>query len=241
MYYLYLLILDMKYQNDQTMVLNEEEKLKSILARVTHDILSPIHKIQGLARLALDESDIVRSKEYARTLLQTTEDLTSRIEELMKEYFDTNQTLTLINIENIIHKIIHQLQPPDSVTIEVFNHCISRIKYYESKLFSLLQNLIENSIKHRDIKKNKCLIKVQFYQVDSGIVITVSDNGPGIPVELQQKIFQVGFRANSMATGHGLGLFIVKSIVAELHGKISIESTTEGSTFYIKLPNTGLS
>lgn len=222
------------------MVLNEEGKLKSILARVTHDILSPIHRIQGLAKLTSVESDIERSKEYARVLLQTTEDLTSRVEELMTEYFEANQTLTIINLESTVQRIIRQLQPPDDVTIEVFNHCISPIKCHESKLFSLLQNLISNSIKHRDIKKSRCLIQIQFDQVDSGVVITVSDNGPGIPVELQQKIFQVGFRANSMSTGHGLGLFIVKSIVAELCGKISIESTNEGSTFYIKLPNAGV-
>jgi signal transduction histidine kinase len=190
--------------------------------------------------LTSNESDFVKCKEYARVLLQTTEDLAGHVEELMAAYFEAHQTLITVNLENTVQKIIHQLQPPDDVTIEVFNHCISPFKCHESKLFSLLQNLISNSIKHRDIKKSRCLIQVQFDQVDNGIVITVSDNGPGIPVELQQKIFQVGSRANSTATGHGLGLFIVKSIVTELCGKISIESTTEGSTFYIKLPNAGV-
>ncbi|MGK7394568.1 MAG: sensor histidine kinase [Candidatus Cyclobacteriaceae bacterium M3_2C_046] len=219
------------------MILNEEEKFKSLIARVTHDILSPIHTIQGIAQLTKEESDTSRKNEYANMLLRTTVDLTNRVEELISEYFEADQSYQTIDLTKIAHRIIDQLKPPDDIVIKIFNNCTRPFKSHENKLFSLLQNLIDNSIKYQDVEKTKGFVQVQFDQVEDGIVITVSDNGPGIPAELQQKIFHEGVRVNHIVNGHGLGLFIVKSIVVELHGKIDIESSSKGSIFYIKLPN----
>jgi signal transduction histidine kinase len=236
MYLVCLLILDDIHINNITMVLKEEEKLKSLIARVTHDILSPIHTIQGIAQLTKEEPDLLRKNEYASMLLQSTIDLTSRVQELIREYFEPDHSVRFIDLSETAQSVLNQLNPPDEVMIEVFNHCPNSYKGHYNKLFSILQNLISNAIKYRDAAKQQCFVRVQFDQTDDGIIITVSDNGLGVPTEWQQKIFKERFRIDPSIHGHGLGLYIVKSLVDELNGKIEIESTGNGTTFYIKLP-----
>jgi signal transduction histidine kinase len=67
------------------------------------------------------------------------------------------------------------------------------------------------------------------------VVISVSDNGDGIPPEIQSKIFVPNFTTKN--SGTGLGLAMCKNIVEQAHGEISFETQlTVGTTFYVKLP-----
>ncbi|GAB3343306.1 hypothetical protein GCM10027429_33720 [Marivirga atlantica] len=231
-----LFILDDSHINNITMVLKKEEKLKSLIARITHDILSPIHTMKGIAQLTKEESDLSRKNEYASILLQTSTDLTTRVEELIREYFEPDHSVTDIDLIETSQNVLNQLNPPDDVTIEVYSHGPNSYQGNYNKLFSILQNLVDNAIKYRDSEKKKCFVHVRFDQTNDGLIIAVSDNGLGIPIELQRKIFKERFRVNVSVQGYGLGLYIVQSLVDELDGKIEIESTTSGTTFYIKLP-----
>ncbi|PTB90595.1 hypothetical protein C9994_17130, partial [Marivirga lumbricoides] len=156
------------------MELKEEKKLKTLIARVTHDILSPIHTIKGIAQLTKEESDLSRKNEYASILLQTSTDLTTRVEELIREYFEPDHSVTDIDLIETSQNVLNQLNPPGDVTIEVYSHGLNSYQGHYNKLFSILQNLVDNAIKYRDAEKKKCFVHVQFDQTDDGLVITVS-------------------------------------------------------------------
>lgn len=115
----------------------------------------------------------------------------------------------------------------------------------------ILQNLLSNAIKYTPKKGNvgisMTLVKKEVsisglnQKIADSILIKVSDNGCGIPDGQKKLIFGKLFRATNVQEkgfdGNGLGLYIVKSVVEEMDGKIWFESTeNHGSTFFVVLP-----
>lgn len=104
----------------------------------------------------------------------------------------------------------------------------------------VLQNLIDNAIKY---SREGGEVKIDVTKTDTTVLMSVSDQGIGIPQENQANIFKRFFRApNAVHTetdGSGLGLYIVESIIQRHRGTIRFESTENvGTTFYITLPIT---
>ena len=112
----------------------------------------------------------------------------------------------------------------------------------KTHLTNVLQNLIDNAIKYND--KERPVIRISITARDNSTIITVSDNGNGIPEAYVKKIFDKFFRVPSgnvhNVKGYGLGLSYIKAIT-DLHGgSINVTSTVnEGSTFTITLPENG--
>jgi signal transduction histidine kinase len=98
----------------------------------------------------------------------------------------------------------------------------------------LFTNLIQNAIE-ASADKGKALIEVKQEIQDDHVIVSVQDNGMGIPLEKQDKIFTPNFTTKS--SGTGLGLAICKGIVEKAQGKIWF-TTEEGkdTTFYVQLP-----
>src|SRR5690606_27695887 len=100
-----------------------------------------------------------------------------------------------------------------------------------------LLNLCTNGIKYTDTGSIKVAVEVQ----DNHLQISVTDTGPGIPPEVQQKLFEKFRRGESALTeqkqGMGLGLYISKQFVELMNGKIWCQSEMgKGSTFCFTLP-----
>jgi len=105
-----------------------------------------------------------------------------------------------------------------------------------SKFLLLFQNLVENALKYnRNPVPN---VHLSFLKgKDEGSII-VRDNGIGIPVQYREKIFEMFTRLHNVEefSGTGIGLATCKRIVEKSGGKISVESTSEGSAFYLTWP-----
>lgn len=106
-----------------------------------------------------------------------------------------------------------------------------------SRLLIIFNNIISNAVRYYDRWKES------FLQIDIVVdkdkaEIHFSDNGVGIAEEFLDKIFKMFFRASYESKGSGLGLYIVKSTVEKLNGKISVKSKLgEGTHFTIEVPN----
>jgi len=106
------------------------------------------------------------------------------------------------------------------------------------KMMLAIENLLENAIKYNMEKGN---ITVKIERVGQEAIISIKDNGLGIPARQKDKIFTKFFRADNVikfqTEGTGLGLYIVKNIILGHRGKIWFESEEGlGTTFYISLP-----
>ena len=101
----------------------------------------------------------------------------------------------------------------------------------------IIENIINNA---RDalLSSNTASPKVSLHVStdESHLILSISDNGPGIPQDVANSLFQP-YATAGKAQGHGLGLAIVRNLVTANGGSVSLDSTVEcGSSFIIKLP-----
>jgi histidine kinase len=117
----------------------------------------------------------------------------------------------------------------------------ARIHSDKSRIQQVFINLLGNAIKYTPQEGS---IHIRCWRDGSDWVASVKDDGPGIPSEIHDKIFEPFFRAkdaiNMKTPGTGLGLTITKAIVQALGGKIWVESKQgEGCAFFFSLPKKG--
>ena len=104
------------------------------------------------------------------------------------------------------------------------------------QLQRMVTNLIENAIK---FTPSMGTIEIRCRVEGGQLILEVSDNGPGIPLEDQPHIFEKFYRGSNLSqvtSGTGLGLSIVKSIVDKHHGRIWVDSSPGETTFTVILP-----
>lgn len=183
----------------------------------------------------------ISSKFTACSLLGEIGQATGRIAEIIKalkgysfmdqapiQAVDVREGLndTLVMLGSRLHKGI-------KVSLD-FAEELSRIQGYGSELNQVWTNLIDNAI---DAMGDEGEIELRAYQAGDRIVVEVMDNGPGIPVDTQQKIFDPFFTTKAPGKGAGLGLNISHAIVVEKHGgEINVNSKPGLTRFTVRLP-----
>lgn len=149
-----------------------------------------------------------------------------------------------ISIEDSVNDVLKDLAPlierkKMSVDIPKGNTIVNADK---NLLHIIFQNLIANAVKYTP-EKGK--ISIDIAQVPQKITVSIKDTGYGIPEEVKDKIFTKLFRADNVrkidSDGAGLGLYIVKSIIERVGGKIWFESEKgQGTTFFIEFLAEGM-
>jgi signal transduction histidine kinase len=234
------------YQKNR--LLTQVEELKSnFLSMMSHDLKTPLARIQGMAETVLSDSNKLSppQKQAVRSIIQSGEELgrfigsildLSRIEskevKLQKSSRDINSVLKEVtkkyefNARQKNITITSQLDPLFSVKVDV------------DLIKQVFGNLVENAIKY---SPENSVVVVSSKEEDGKIRVSVIDNGPGIPQDEVDNIFMKFYRSKaakaSPIKGSGLGLYLARYFV-ELHGgNIMVESAPQkGSTFTVQLP-----
>ena len=121
---------------------------------------------------------------------------------------------------------------------------LKSLRAFPGELTQVVLNLVTNAAhalkETKDQREEPGVIKLETKNLpdSKSIKLSISDNGPGIPKEIQDKIFEQSFTTKSAGVGTGLGLSISKKIIEQRHkGEIELESNSEeGTTFHITLP-----
>ena len=218
-------------------------ELNTFIYRASHDLKGPLASMMGLIHLAEQEAEDPTS---FPTYIDLIKDSITKLNVVIGELVDLGRITVnelhykYINVEAIIQEIIENLQYIDGfseVKINVENKYGKELNTEVKILKSILQNLIENSIKYRRQEINS-FIKIVIEEAPGGIYMTVKDNGVGIEEEIQPKVFDMFYRASEASEGSGLGLYIVKNVVEKMNGSILLSSKEKtGSTFTIDIPN----
>ena len=119
--------------------------------------------------------------------------------------------------------------------LEVFIEPI-RAEIDAARLDQVVRNLVENAYKYTP---EKTPVSVGVKRVRQGVVLQISDEGPGIPDDKRSALFDAFSRIEDTTTaqeGVGLGLFVVSQIVSAMGGHIDLASSSHGTTFTISLP-----
>ena len=213
------------------------------ISNVSHEFKTPLASIQGFAKLLQNPTLSMEDRdEYTQIII----DETSRLSKLSSNILNLtkleNQTTIgkkkRFRIDEQIRKIILMLEPEWSKKDIDMDIDLEDIIYVgnEDLMGQIWQNIVNNAIK---FTPQGGQIKVNLFRGEMGIVTKIWDNGPQIPAEKKDKIFEKFYQGDrSRATeGNGLGLALVKRIVDLADGKITVDNPFEGGVvFVVELP-----
>jgi two-component system phosphate regulon sensor histidine kinase PhoR len=219
-----------------------------LLANVSHELRTPLSSIRMYAQtldMGVLEEDPVRMKKCVKTILRETEWLESMIDRVLtwrslaKDRDDLDLVYEPIReaVEESAKRFIKMIST-EEVDFSVEITSTEPVLHDKRGLNSILINLLVNALKYTgDSKKIKLLAQDEGDQV----VVSVEDNGIGIPEAEVKRIFEPFYRADSQlkgkASGAGLGLAIVSHLVRAHSGTLSVDSVEgEGSIFIVSLP-----
>lgn len=203
-----------------------------IAAQVSHDIRSPLSALQ-----ILTEQHLVNLEESKRILLR---DAVYQIRDIVNN-LDQNSLSknTETQLAVVLDYVISERRTTYSNRSININYHLSNdaynffIKATSSNIKRVITNLINNSVEA--IKSTNGIINITLFSRDKNIILTIEDNGSGIPSSDFNYLFIRGFTTKKI--GSGLGLFHAKEIISKLGGEINIQSTEgKGTLISIKIP-----
>lgn len=222
----------------------KNEYLNRFTSIAAHDIKAPIHNIFFLSQLLIEDTQEILS-ENDLDLLQkiqfSAEKMTHLINGLLeysRDHDHPQKNFKSIEISDLEREVKSMLLHDKNCSIE-FTSNGNEIKSHPILLTQILTNLVSNAIKYNDKEKPKVTLSFSFE--DAAYLINVADNGPGIPADQFEKIFEPfviqAAKDRFGNKGHGLGLASVKKAIMALGGSIKVTSIpNEGTTFHITLP-----
>lgn len=214
---------------------------REMARQVAHEIKNPLTpmklSIQHLQR-AID-SGSPNVKELSQRMAAT---LIEQIDQLAQIAADFSQFANIGNIKPEVVKVDELLQSliglysSDSKLVVHFHSSVAAPKIFADKtqINRLFTNLIKNAIE-ASYEKLPAALYVDINRRDKEILVSIKDEGSGIPQEIQKKIFSPNFTTKS--SGTGLGLAICKAIVEKANGTIWFETEEgKGTVFYLSFP-----
>jgi signal transduction histidine kinase/DNA-binding response OmpR family regulator len=220
-----------------------------ILNMVSHDLRTPLTSIllyarmleDGLLTLAIEDE-----RKFIRIIADECERLSHLVDDLLEaQRLESNRVQWNIQLQDLSKTVracglVFEAMAK-SKSIEFMVNCPDRLPPVAGdtdKIAQVLSNLVSNALKYT---QNGGKVRLSAEPDGSGILISVSDTGPGIPSDQWDQIFdrfsQVPTSYMREIAGVGLGLYIVRQIVDRHDGRVWVESEVgRGSTFYVTLP-----
>lgn len=244
--------------NEMTEKLYESEKLqaeyeenrKALIANISHDLKTPISAIQGYVEALMEDS--FTSAESKAKYLSTIHHNTLYVNKLIDDLF----LFAKLDMQKLDFQCQHtniQAFMDDLIEECRFNLTEQQIQFfYESLLkedvfinldgkrfYQAFNNIITNAIQHGPA--SGLAVSVTLYQQEEFVGIDIQDNGPGIPADKLDFVFDRFYRIHTErpkeTAGTGLGLAIARELIEAHGGKITVRSNeNQGSCFTILLP-----
>jgi signal transduction histidine kinase/putative methionine-R-sulfoxide reductase with GAF domain len=219
-----------------------EERLTTIgrlLSSVIHDLKTPLTVISGYVQLMQNSNDGAQRQRYAELVLRQF-DLIGAMQREVLEFARGEKSVLVrkVYVQKFFEDVRDQLEADLNrrgveLVIDVQERGTAR--FDEGKILRVVHNLARNAVEAMGTKGGKFVIKVTRDKEDGALVVSFSDTGPGIPKEIEHRLFQ-SFVTSGKKGGTGLGLAIVKKIAEEHGGSITVQSSARGATFKLRIP-----
>jgi len=221
-----------------------------VARRMAHEIKNPLTPIrlsaERIAKHLLGDSNALADPRYRRIVEEGTRIIQSEVQTLQRLVNEFAQFARLPEarlVEGEIHEVVRaavQLYDarPEGVVLETdLAPDVPRLRFDAEHLKRALVNLIENAVEALDgvEGEKRITVSTRFVPERGSVRLSVADTGPGIAPSLREKLFTPYF--SNKAKGMGLGLAIVRQIVAEHGGSVWVEENEpRGARFVIELP-----
>ena len=232
--------------DDRTEIVRVQEVRNDFVANVSHELKTPVGAIGLMAEAIESSADDEESVKYFSTRLQKeSKRLAALVQDVIElsrlQSTDVVRQSKLVDVNNLVASAVDYnriMAEGKDIQLLVGGRARRPIHGDPELLGTALRNLVENAIRY---SPEKTKVGIGVIEKNGQIKISVKDQGPGIPEDEQDRIFERFYRvdpARSRQTGGtGLGLSIVKHVMGQHGGEITLWSIPgEGSTFTMTLP-----
>ena len=223
-----------------------EDKLRRFVADASHELRTPLTAIRGFSELY--RQGAVTGEEPTRQLIGRIEGESKRMGSLVEDLLllarlDQSREMELkpVDLESIVESAVASARAAGPTHPVSFTE--SSEEFFalgdEARIHQVVANLLANARVHTPVGTQ---IAVSIARGESGIEISVVDNGPGLSADDQEKIFERFYRADTSRVrldgeGSGLGLSIVDAVMKAHNGKVTVVSELgKGATFTLFFP-----
>jgi len=223
---------------------HQKKQLEDFCNIISHNLRAPLVNISMLVEMVAENSTNEENIIFLEKLDKAAKNLNETFNELVESIQITQDTeipYEEIELESFTNNIIDSLQGEINKTQAIIKMDFSqapKLCYPINYMRSILQNLISNSLKYSSPERRP-IIKINSQIKNDSVIISISDNGLGLDLNKHsENLFKIRKVFHNHPAAKGFGLFITKSQVTALGGKIWVESQPDvGSTFHVELIN----
>lgn len=233
--------------HDLTRIRTLENTRREFVANVSHELRTPLSLIKGYVETLLDGamSDPELSAKFLQTIERHSNRLTNLIEDLLTisrlESGQITLQLKTVPLRAFASALMNEMQArAKDRGVALVNEIPEQLhgRADPDRLEQVFVNLLDNAIKYGRANGR---VVVRGRTVNGQVELCVADDGPGIPLEARERVFERFYRVDRARSresgGTGLGLAIVKHIIQSHGGKVWLESESgRGAQFYFTLP-----
>ena len=218
------------------------ETQRRFTADASHELRTPVTAIVGHANYLLRRTEPSSAQVDSLTVIRReAERMAKLVNDLLElaradaGFSISKEPMNLVDVVEAVHMEISPVAGDVNVEVDV-PHPVMEVEGDPSRLKQVVLNLVQNAI-----NAGAHEIRVSLYKEKGDVVLQVLDDGPGIPAEAIEHLFDRFYRVDgarsTRGNGSGLGLAIVRWIVNQHGGKVDVESKLgEGSVFSVRLP-----
>jgi len=237
-------------QQDITERIRLEQELVRAMGRsefyidlLTHDVANSVTAASGYLQL-IDRSSMDPGKDarWLERALASLDGSARLIDTVRKVHHLGSSPMTSVDLDVLLPEVISQILPKKDGGEILYSGMHDAVVNGTDLLPDLFTNLIDNAVKHSGGRVNIAVTVRPYHTQGMDYVrVDIADNGPGIPDQVKERLFTRGERGRTRAPGHGMGLFLVANIVAEVGGRIWVEDRvpgdhTKGARFVVLIP-----
>lgn len=216
---------------------------RAFISDAAHELRSPIAALRTQLEVSLAHPELVDGAEAARESLVEVDRMGRLVDDLLVlarlDETDRDMTRQTVDLQQLAADAAAQTPNP-RVPITVVDGKPADVHGDERALNRVLRNLIDNAVRHAS-----SAVSVQVERYASTVEVTVTDDGPGVPVADRTRIFERFARLDDArsrdAGGTGLGLAIVREIVRAHNARVLVEDAGPGARFVVRFPTPPLS
>ena len=215
-------------------------ELGKISAGVVHELNAPLSVIISASQMIMREEGVPEAVLEMISRISSEAQRLSQLTKGLLNFSSHDETICEVDPNLTVDFILNFLNFEASrravVVLKQFDYTLPTIRLDANILKQILLNIIMNALQAMEDGGGKLLVETATAGTDA-ICFTIADNGPGIPAEAINRIFDRYFTTKKPGEGTGLGLFVTKSLVEDMGGKIEVTSRNGGgTTFTVTLP-----